>query len=388
MDGPSALLHLVRSSIKYMQEDKEFGGQCLFTWDHFREAAEQASGKEAAVFVLIDEGNMQQKLFKRKVEQWQEDSVDASGKLTEVTKSKHSFFLFSDKVEYICQILEEIVDRKTAAAEEDGLKISKMSPGRRLEGYDFKDIVEDRDPLYPKVYNPNKSAYGWMDLVGAIHATTLFGNGFGELIKPIDAAGLCPTWVEVPKCKDYLAVSVSTMTEILQRGDKNEVPWRIVDDIYWHSPSIPFRACQCGDVPSCDPVQVLLPSGFRKRLGRSFRSPAILEDKGALIFGNSRLFPLIWGDHGAPTSETTRGNRGKLEEYPDTAAPHSNMDSGIATSLPHQRGAIFGENSSMPTDTTANMASSDEAAYNDFLPRVRLQSFWQVVKEFCHFRSR
>lgn len=379
VDGASALLHLVRCSIKYMQEDKEFGGQCLFTWDHFREAAEQVSGKQATVSMLIDEKNMQQKLFKRKVEEWQEDSIDSSGNVTTVTKSKHSFFHFSDKVEQICQMLEEIVDRQTANAGEDGLKISKMSPRRRLEGYDFMDIVEDRDPLYPKVYNLHDFGRGWVDLVRAIRATTLFGNGFGELMKPTDPTGLCPTWSEVPKSKDYLAISVSTMTELLQRGDKNEVPWRIVDDIYWHSPGNPFGACQCGKVSSCDPVQVLLPSGFRKKWGKGFKSPTILDDKGALIFGNSRLFPLQWGDHGDPTKEIIRRNRGKIEEHHETTSSQSSISSRIGTLSSHRRAFTIGNNPLVPRDTLVNTALSEVSP-----PRMRLQSFWQVVREFCH----
>lgn len=384
VDGASALLHLVRCSINNMQEDKEFGGQCLFTWDHFREAAEQVSGKQAAVSMLIDERNIQQKIFKRKVEEWQEDSIDSSGNVTVVTKSKKSFFHFSDKVEQICQILEEIVDRQTAVAGEDGLKISTMSPRRRLLGYDFVDIVEDRDLLYLKVYDPHDFGRGWVDLVTAIRATTLFGNGFGELIKPRDPAGLCSNWTEVPKSKDYLAVSVSTMTELLQRGNKNEVPWRIVDDIYWHSPGNPFGVCQCGDVSSCDPVQVLLPSGFQKRWGKSFKSPTVLHDKGALIFGNSRLFPLQGGVHDDPIRRITRRNRGKIEEHRDATAAQSSMSSRISNSLFHSRGINTGKNSLLPRDTLPNMTSSDEAAIIDFPPKMRLQSFWQVVREFCH----
>ena len=388
MDGASALLHLVRCSINYMQEDKEFGGQCLFAWDHFREAAEQASGKQAVVSMLIDEKNIQQKIFKRKVEEWQEESIDSSGNVTAVTKSKQSFFHFGDKVEQICQILEEIVDRQIALAGEDGLKISKMSPRRRLEGYDFVDIVEDRDLLYLNVYDPHDFGRGWVDLVRAIRATTLFGNGFGELIKPRDPAVLCPNWAEVPKSKDYLAVSVSIMTELLQRGNQNEVPWRIVEDIYWHSPGNPFGTCQCGDVSSCDPVQVLLPSGFQKRWGKSLKSPTVLDDNGALIFGNHRLFSFQWGDRGDPTKGITRRSRGKIEEYHDATAPQSSMGPRIANSLTHRRGAITGKNPLLPRDTLPNRTVSDEAAINIFPPRMRLQSFWQAVREFCHTSDR
>lgn len=390
VDGASALLHLVRSSIKYVQEHEEFGRYCLFTWDRFREAAEEASGKLAAISVLTNEDNMQQKLFKRRVEEWREDSIDASGQLTVVKKIKQTYFHFSDKVEQIYHVLEQIVDHQTAGAAEDGLKFRKMSPRRRLEGLEFLDIVEDRDPLLPKVYNLNNFGKGWVDFVRAIHATILFGNGFGELIQPIDPAGLCSSWMQVPKSRDYLAVSVSIMTELLQRGDKNEVPWRIVDNLYWHSPGKTFEACQCGDVSSCDRVQVLLPCGFRKKWARGFSSPKYLEDKGALIFGNSRLFPLRWGDHGDPTREVVQGKRGELEEHDDAAAaapPHSRVGSGIATPLPHRRGANIGESPFIPSGTPAEEASFNEAAIMTY-QGVRLKSFWQMVREVCHLKDR
>lgn len=320
VDGASALLHLVRSSIKYLQEHDEFGGLCHFTWDSFQEAAQQASGKQAAVSVLTNEDNMQQKMFKRSVEEWQEESIDASGKLTRVTKKNHTFFHFSDKVEQIFHALEEIVDHQAAAATEDGLRFKpRMSLRRQLEGFDFMDIVEDRDPLYPYVHSLHDFGNGWVDFVRAIHATTLFGNGFGELIKPIDPVRPCPSWMEVPKRKDYLAVSVSTMTELLQRGNKNVVPWRIVDEIYWHTPGKTFEACQCKHVSSCDRVQVLLPSGFRKGWGKGFSSPTNLEDDGALIFGHSLKSSLQCGG--------PEGDEDKVSENPSTQSdvPASKM---------------------------------------------------------------
>lgn len=357
VDGASALLHLVRSSIHYLQGHKEFRQLCLFEWEKFREAEEQASGKQAAVSVLTNEDNMQLRLFKEKGKEWQEDSIDASGNLAVVTKIKHTFFHFSDKVEQIFHVLEDIVEHQVAAVGEDGLKF--MSPRRQLEGFEFTDIVEDRGPLYPKVHNPHDFGKGWLDFVGAIHATILFGNGFGELIQPIDPVGLCPSWVEVPKCKDYLAVSVSIMAELLQRGDKNEVPWRIVDDIYWHSPGKTFEPCQCGHVSSCDRVQVLSHGRFRKKRGKNFSGPPNLEDEGAVIFGHSPLFSPRWGDYGDPSGKVIKTNRGELEDNNDvvTAAPDTTPQSGvspeIAASLPHRREATVGKNPTTQNDVPA-----------------------------------
>ena len=180
------------------------------------------------------------------------------------------------------------------------------------------------------------------------------------------------------------------MTELLERGDKNKVPWRIIDDIYWHSPSKTFEACQCGHVPSCDRIQVLLPPGFRKRHGKGSRSPTSLEDKGAVIFGHSHIFPLRWGDHGDPSRRFLQRKRGNLEEEietaaaaaPAAAAPHNGGDSEITNWLPHRRGTEAGKNSLTQSDVPARNTSFEEESINAY-SRVRLQSFGQMLRGVC-----
>lgn len=335
VDGASTLLHLVRSSIKYIQNHKEFGVYCLFTWDQFQEAARQGSGNEAAVFVLMNEKNMRRRLFENPVEELEENSVDASGKLTVVTKTNRTYFHFSDKVEQIYRVLEQIVDHQATTAGEGGLNLSKIFTRRQLDGYDFMDIIEDRDPLYPKVYDPHGFSEGWVDLVKAIPATPIFGNGFGELIQPIDTRGLCSSWVAVPKFRGYLAVSVSIVTSLLQRGNMNEVPWRILDDIYWYPTGKSFEACQCEHVSSCDRVQVLLPSGTTRRRVKSISSPICLEEKGALIFGERNKNSIRKRDHSASAlaimQQTSRNSNDEKEEEveQDATAPSSTQDDGI-----------------------------------------------------------
>jgi len=156
----------------------------------------------------------------------------------------------------------------------------------------------------------------------------LFGRGFGELIKPADTNRLCPSWVEVPKGKDCLAVCVSDIKEILKKkGSVKTNPWRLVDDIYWHQPDKIFEACQCAGKTlerHCDRVQVLLPASFPSLWGRGFNSPGQLEDHGAVIFGHSRKFPLRWGDRDDSKEEPS-----SLSEECD--APFD--DSGIGSSL-------------------------------------------------------
>jgi hypothetical protein len=380
VDGASALLHLVRSSIKHFQESKVFAELCLFRWENLQEAIQEASGEEAALSVLTNEDNMRQEIFKRPVEEWQEESIDAAGNRNIIRKSKTSFVRFSDIVEQTFQMLEQIFDHKAAAAAEDGYGFKlRTSSRRQLEGFDFIDIAEDRDPLYSHVHTLHDSGKGWVDFVRAIQAITLFGNGFGELIKPVNLSTLCPSWWEVPRNRDYLAVTVSTMKELLRRGDVSKAPWRVADDIYWHTPDRTFEECNCRSITvQCDRVQVLLPPGLQKACGKGFRSPACLMDEGALIFGHSLKFPLRWKDHEDPSAALIQN------EYKKPGGDDSPRDSGLGTDL----ASSTNNECSMKVDDDPSIARSirncqkplAQSFMNSASRAISLHSFEQMVR--------
>lgn len=149
-----------------------------------------------------------------------------------------------------------------------------------------------------KVTALNTGGKAWVDFARAIRAITLFGKGFGQILKPSDGSNtLCPYWGEVPKGFGYLAVCITDLLEIARRrGDPESSPIRLVDDICWHQPDKLFDACKCEAVPHkkrffgrsklCDRVQVLLPANgsFQK-----VTLPAVHSDAmhGAVLFGQS-----------------------------------------------------------------------------------------------------
>ena len=385
VDGASALLHLVRASIKHLQGQEEFGEHCLFDWDRFHEAAQKASGKQAAVSILYNEDNMCQPLFKKPVEEWQEESIDASGASTLITKKKTTFFRFSDKVSQIFSVLEQIVDHQAAAADEDGFRFNlRMYPRRQLEGFEFIDIAEDRDPLYPHLYSLHEFGKGWVDFVRAIRAITLFGNGYGELMEPADTERMCSSWMKVPKNKDYLAVSVPIMEELLRRGDREEVPWRVIDEIYWHTPGKTFEPCQCrkhvSSRTNCDRVQVLLPSGFRKTWGKGFSCPTDLVSEGALIFGHSVKFPLRWGDHGDPSQEDVQ--REFREPEDDHVSLNGDVIAQIASSLPNRDSVRAGEILSTQHNVRASRVSIFKRPRAVASRKLALLSFKELIRSW------
>jgi hypothetical protein len=294
------------------------------------EEADTHTGKAAAIDVLTKDVNKSLKLYSKPDDLWDEETTKKGGEQDEVSKKKRTYLRFKDRVEQIYHILEQILAHQAQVDAEDGIGFRiKYTPRRQLEGFDFMDVATDEDPFWPRVITLRSTGKGWVDFTKAIHAITLFGNGFGELIKPADTNGLCSSWFEVPKEKDCLAVCVADIKEILRKkGSVKQNPWRLVDDIYWHKPDKIFEACRCAGKTvgrRCDRVQVLLPASFPSLWARGFNSPGQLEDYGAVIFGHSWKFPLRWEDHGNPIE----GEPSPLSEESDTPF----RDSGIGSSL-------------------------------------------------------
>jgi hypothetical protein len=282
VDGASALLHLLRASIQKLQDDDVFGMHCQVRC--LKESALQADGRSAAVSILSNEEEMNKVLFANPVDQWEETTVDPLGMPITVVKTKRTFILLHHKVQQLFRVLEQIVDHQEAASMVDGFCI--RIPHRRLEGFDFSDIVDDKYPFFPRVYLPREFGKSWTVFTTAIHAVTLFGKGFGELIQA--EAPIYPYWAEVPKHREYLTI-ISTLKELAETA---QVPWHLAGDVYWHSPGKTFEPCSCKDDPSaipCNRAQVLMPSRFKKLWHREIKSPAYLEDEGAIIFGGSPL---------------------------------------------------------------------------------------------------
>lgn len=305
VDGVSALLHLVRASLRNDIHDS-FRHLFLFKQENLKEADSACTGKAAAIAVLTNTLNQNLKLYQKPEDIYEEETVQKEGNSEKVDKTKRSFFCLKDRVDQIYHLLEQIIAHQSQVNSEDGVGFRmKYTPRRQLEGFDFMDIASDEDPFWPRVTTLRATGAGWVDFARALHAITLFGEGFGELIKAHDESQLCSSWSEVPKGMDFLAVCNSDLGEILRkRGNNRGTIWRLVDDIYWHQPGQSFALCQCAETKSskicCDRVQVLLPARFPRLWSRKFCSPPELPSSGAVIFGHSWKFPLLWGDHGEP----------------------------------------------------------------------------------------
>jgi hypothetical protein len=366
-------LYLTRASLKHEQGD-DFSDSFLFSPDQLKEAEAPRVGKSAAIFVLTAAMNQNLPLHKNADDEVEETTTEKGSEQTKTTtsaKSKSTHYRLRNRVEEIYHLLEQIIAYQSQASSEDGIAFKvRSSPREQLEGFDFMDVATDEDPFWPRVTTLRSTGKGWVDFVREIQAITLFGKGFGELLKPIGQPGPCAWWKEVPTGMDHLAASVSDLNDILDKwGSTTKGLWQLVDKIYWHSPDRLFESCRCtGDTSQkpCDRIQVLLPANSLRRLTRKWRSPATLGDKGAVIFGHSRTIPLKWGDRG----DVKEGDPEDLSE----SLRDISLDSGSSS--------MHASEQSLGLDSSAG-ASSSEASQTlpssmDSLPskgkRVKKQS--------------
>ncbi|KAK4220730.1 hypothetical protein QBC38DRAFT_462264 [Podospora fimiseda] len=221
-----------------------------------------------------------------------------------------------------------MIDHQADYERRDGVSIMPRLPAKRyLHCWEFRDIARSRGPLLPHVCELEIAGKGWVDLVRAIRAVTIFGNGFGALIQPVDAGGPsmtgmtnsttsessgaqpvtpgpslpvrtqptqlhCPEWTEVPTGKYYLATRIMDLQEIIDHDNQTfSSLLKLSIDLLWPIKSEAFSSCPCMSAnPNrrghCDPVQTLF------RPSRQSKSPepetkVVVQSAGAVIFGHT-----------------------------------------------------------------------------------------------------
>jgi len=379
VNGTSALLHLVRASLRHYGTD-DFASSFLFEQkkmiDHLERKPNSASK------ILSDPKNMELKIYPGGNEIFEEEETKESGGGTEQSKSKKNkrrYYLFQDLVEQHYSILEQIMDHHIHLAGQKGVKL-KARMRNYLEGWDFVELATDHDP-YPRVATLQALGYGWVDFIRSIDAITLFGRGFGDIIQPLNFDGMCSNWRSLPTQKYYLGASVVDLKKIMGKFGNMEAGYLSpVEGLLWHCPGdliAPCSRCQGHRVRHLiqrvfrehyNPVQVFVPRWTRQLF--AIKAPSQLEelrDNGAVVFGHN----FLWGYHW--TKDGRRGlDKGdpppSVPESRTTATPtgSSNSSRGVGESLASRssQNREASTDSRTPTSTSSIRSTPVESMIN------------------------
>lgn len=288
VDGASALLHLVRVSLYRDEVDDESTFEWVFDASKLKDVWPGSTGRQAAIKTLKNFDNLSLPVYVEK-------------KVGSVAQ----FSTLRERVMKILHSMEILIDTQQREAAKGEMRTLQTLDRRKfITGFDVLDVIEPFRSINTRIVRFDSWGDGWIDALPSIGAMTLFGQGFGDLIRPTDLKSVCAHWQTVPTRKDYLCTSISTFKMLyekrLRRSGSTLGVGEVTDKILWTSPSRPFNTCFClgsqtlSDEEHCDPVQFLVsPSKARiSKLTPKGSAPidlTTLDDTGAVVFANLGL---------------------------------------------------------------------------------------------------
>ncbi|RYP73035.1 hypothetical protein DL771_003903 [Monosporascus sp. 5C6A] len=279
------------------------------------------------------------------------------------------------RVKEILHSIEILIDRQVKVPYQDGIRIPQTLDLRRsIAGFDILDIITPLGPVHPRIQRIDSWGAGWSDLVPAVGIMTIFGSGFGDLIRPDDPSRVCSKWRSVPTGLDYMAASVSTLKMLYERRLARMEPGLGVGEltrkVIWLSPCAPLKSCECVGgsraVGTChlNPVQFLRSKrSWNPRSMSRVMTPvdvATLGEEGAAIFGHTPLWGLGGdGRDGGPGTE-----EGEQSEQSIGASISTSTQGSAAQGMlsPSAAGSTAGSTLTQPsmlTESTAGMSTVD-----------------------------
>lgn len=368
VNGTSALLHLVRARLKKIGSSN-WGSNLDFDFQKLTEATERYHPTRSVAEVLRHEDNRGLEVWKGRSERYTEQK--RTGDRFESTRTlKQNDEVFEAFVEHVMSYLEQILDHQVRLAGQNGMKL-KAHTRRRLEGWDFADLIDSQNPS-PRVATLDSLGWGWVDFARSINAVTLFGRGFGELIRPAEPQSLCPNWGTLPKGRYYLATSaIDLMTAMRAHGTRYSDPPQLVHGLSWHSPAL----CPCPKAghsnshrKNCDPVQVLLPF-VSKHILRIQQPSAAAHNTStaAFVFGHSFRYPFRWPQEGTSRPVAAQENpEGILDDPEPQVEEHMEVSQVMDTSS----STSYRAESSVPPDITTISSVEPSELSLTMIPKV------------------
>jgi hypothetical protein len=289
VDGASALLHLTRISLHMDATDQESPYDWVFDKTQLDDKWTGRCGRVAAIETL--------KCWKHR-----EAPIYVKKRCIRDGQTVLQFATLEDRVNQILEWLEVIIDRDKYLASESGIKIRQtLDQHKCTTGFDILDLLKPLGPVGTRSAPMSRSGHGWADMLPVIGATTIFGAGFGELIRPNDLTQTCSEWSSLPVGFDLMAVTTSTLKMIydkrLRRNNPDLDQGELTCNLLWKSSKFPFTCCGCVATNAVskgkhtDPVQFLFPKSSRLSLRNDTTVTPVdipgLSPNGALIFSNT-----------------------------------------------------------------------------------------------------
>ncbi|KAH8696893.1 hypothetical protein GQ44DRAFT_119407 [Phaeosphaeriaceae sp. PMI808] len=368
LDGLSALLHLTRISLHLDQIDDESPYEWVFDAAKLKDTWDGCSGRLAALKTLKDWDNLRMNVYVK----------DGSN------RNDLQYEKLGERVERLLHSIEIIVDRQVKVAQQDGIRISQtLDPRRGVVGFDILDIVAPLGPIDARIQRLDMLGCGWIDLVPPIGATTIFGKGFGELIRPKDSNSVCGLWKTVPVNNDYLAASLSTLKMLydrrLQRMEPGLGIGEMTSKILWSSPNPPFAACQClnntaiDEIRHSNPVQFLISKKMQKMNSLTKRANLVdligLGEKGAVVFGHLTI----------PGRKKGTNVAGVIEPKDDDVVLSVGECSGSKTT---SNLSGLGSSTTQPTTSTNITTPNSEGAKRSDVEGSRRKNIWRKISKW------
>ncbi|KIL85182.1 hypothetical protein FAVG1_11611 [Fusarium avenaceum] len=175
IDGASALLHLVRISLHLEENDPESTYDWVFEVEKLKDKWDGLIGRQAALQTLKSWDNLDLNVYvtgKRR----RSDGV-----------SETQYSTLETRIKKVLHSIEILIDRQAKVVSQDGIRISQtLNLRRNITGFDILDVLTPLGPILPRIKYLDSWRYGWDDLINSIGVTTIFGSGFGSLIRPDD----------------------------------------------------------------------------------------------------------------------------------------------------------------------------------------------------------
>ncbi|KAF5561822.1 Pfs domain-containing protein [Fusarium phyllophilum] len=272
-----------------------------------------------------------------------------------------------DKIKELCSIFEYFVDLQSHSKTTGRLRGKSR---KYLEGWDFEDVVSNFRTFHARQTTLEMLGKEWVDFIRAINAVTLFGQGFGEIIRPHKT---CREWATLPTGKYYIATLISDLHKVLkEHGYCGDGHLRIGDDLIWHSATPGSEFCKCKELGQqmrrrhrCEPVQICFPLNLAESLNsRKNKMPD--SNEGALIWGHNSQFPWFWDDIGNPK---------KRQDIEALYSPRTieksitlSSDSGIGSSMSRSQDETRDRQRSRSEDSSAEPSKKKQKTETTSLP--------------------